>query len=68
MDDSILAKSSLFARIPVDEITRALEGSVEAQKVFSNGSQVNVSIRMPGDVIGQPPYFLEARFTLLDSC
>ena len=87
MDDSILAKSSLFSHIPVSEITKALEGtpyhmqrydkeetifhlmepatrvgiilegSVEVQKAFPNGSQVNVSIRMPGDVIGPAAVF-----------
>lgn len=29
-----------------------LEGRVQAQKPFPNGSQVNVSVRMPGDLVG----------------
>lgn len=29
-----------------------LEGRVEAQKSFPNGSQVNVSVRVPGEMIG----------------
>ena len=29
-----------------------LEGRVQTQKPFSNGSRVNVSIRLPGDIIG----------------
>ena len=34
-----------------------LEGRVEAQKSFPNGSQVNVSIRMPGEMIGPAAVF-----------
>ena len=35
-----------------DRIGIVLEGAVQAQKSFPNGSQVNVSVRMPGELIG----------------
>ena len=34
-----------------------LEGRVQAQKPFPNGSQVNVSLRVPGDMIGPAAVF-----------
>lgn len=34
-----------------------LEGRVEAQKSFPNGSQVNVSVRLPGELIGPAAVF-----------
>ena len=34
-----------------------LEGRVEAQKPFPNGSQVNVSVREPGELIGPAAVF-----------
>ena len=34
-----------------------LEGSVQAQKPFPNGSQVNVSVRRPGEIIGAAAVF-----------
>ncbi len=34
-----------------------LEGKVEAQKLFSNGSQINVSVRVPGEIIGPAAVF-----------
>ena len=34
-----------------------LEGSVQAQKPFPNGSQVNVSARRPGEIIGAAAAF-----------
>ena len=34
-----------------------LEGRVQAQRPFPNGSQINVSIRMPGDMIGHAAAF-----------
>lgn len=34
-----------------------LEGSVQAQKPFPNGSQVNVSVRRPGEIIGAAAAF-----------
>ncbi len=37
---------------PADRIAVLLEGRVEAQKTFPNGSQVNVSVRGPGETIG----------------
>lgn len=38
-----------------------LEGRVQAQKPFPNGSQVNVSVRGPGEMIGSAAAFSEAR-------
>lgn len=40
-----------------DRIGIILEGRVEAQKLFPNGSHVNVSIRNPGDLIGPAAVF-----------
>lgn len=34
-----------------------LEGKVEAQKSFPNGSQINVSVRIPGELIGPAAVF-----------
>lgn len=34
-----------------------LEGRVEAQKPFPNGSQINVSVRLPGEMIGPAAVF-----------
>lgn len=44
----------------LEEATRIgiiLEGRVEAQKSFSNGSQINVSVRKPGEMIGPAAVF-----------
>lgn len=38
-----------------------LEGRVQAQKPFPNGSQVNVSLRVPGDMIGPAAVFSKGR-------
>ena len=38
-----------------------LEGRVEAQKSFPNGSQVNVSVRLPGELIGPAAVFSKSR-------
>ena len=38
-----------------------LEGRVEAQKSFPNGSQVNVSIRIPGEIIGPAAVFSKSQ-------
>ena len=38
-----------------------LEGRVEAQKSFPNGSQVNVSVRVPGEMIGPAAVFSKSR-------
>ena len=38
-----------------------LEGRVQAQKAFPNGSQVNVSVRYPGDLIGPAAVFSKSR-------
>lgn len=40
-----------------DRIGIILEGRAEAQKPFPNGSQVNVSIRTPGDMVGPAAVF-----------
>ena len=42
---------------PATRIGIILEGRVEAQKTFPNGSQVNVSVRLPGDLIGPAAVF-----------
>ena len=42
---------------PAVRIGIILEGRVEAQKTFPNGSQVNVSVRLPGDLIGPGAVF-----------
>lgn len=42
---------------PAEKIGVILEGRVEAQKSFPNGSQVNVSVRVPGDMIGPAAVF-----------
>ncbi len=44
----------------LEEATRIgiiLEGRVEAQKSFPNGSQINVSVRKPGEMIGPAAVF-----------
>lgn len=46
---------------PAVKIGIILEGSVEAQKPFPNGSQVNVSIRKPGELIGPAAVFSKSR-------
>ena len=38
-----------------------LEGRVEAQKSLPNGSQVNVSVRLPGELIGPAAVFSKSR-------
>ena len=40
-----------------ERIGIVLEGQVQAQKTFSNGSQVNVSVRGPGELIGPAAVF-----------
>lgn len=42
---------------PATRIGVILEGRVEAQKSFPNGSQVNVTIRVPGEMIGPAAVF-----------
>ena len=44
-----------------DRIGIILEGRVEAQKLFPNGSQVNVSVRTPGEMIGPAAVFSSGR-------
>ncbi len=38
-----------------------LKGRVEAQKAFPNGSQINVSVRVPGEIIGPAAVFSESQ-------
>lgn len=42
---------------PATRIGIILEGRVEVQKIFQNGSQINVSVRLPGDLIGPAAVF-----------
>lgn len=44
-----------------DRIGIILEGRAEAQKPFPNGSQVNVSLRTPGELIGPAAAFASSR-------
>ena len=46
---------------PATRIGIILEGRVEAQKSFPNGSQVNVSIRVPGEMIGPAAVFSKSQ-------
>ena len=46
---------------PATRIGIILEGRVEAQKTFPNGSQVNVSIRSSGELIGPAAVFSKSR-------
>ena len=46
---------------PALRIGIILEGRVEAQKSFPNGSQVNVSVRIPGDLIGPAAVFSKSQ-------
>ena len=46
---------------PATRIGVILEGRVEAQKSFPNVSQVNVSIRVPGDMIGPAAVFSKSQ-------
>ena len=44
-----------------ERIGIVLEGHVQAQKTFPNGSQVNVSVRSPGELIGPAAVFSSSR-------
>ncbi|MBQ6360889.1 MAG: Crp/Fnr family transcriptional regulator [Lachnospiraceae bacterium] len=46
---------------PALRIAVILEGRVEAQKSFPNGSQVNVSVRGPGEMIGPAAVFSKSQ-------
>ncbi|MGI6126993.1 MAG: Crp/Fnr family transcriptional regulator [Planifilum sp.] len=46
---------------PAAKIGIILEGRAEAQKSFPNGSQVNVSVREPGEMIGPAAVFSKNR-------
>lgn len=43
-----------------DRIGILLEGRAQAQKPFPNGSQINVSVRLPGEMIGPAAVFSES--------
>ena len=45
---------------PATRIGIILEGRVEAQKAFLNGSQVNMSVRNPGEMIGPAAVFSQS--------
>lgn len=47
---------------PALRIGIILEGRVEAQKSFPNGSQVNVSVRGPGEMIGPAAVFSKSQW------
>lgn len=44
-----------------DRLGIVLEGRVQAQKAFPNGSQINVSIRTPGEMLGPAAVFSASR-------
>ena len=44
-----------------EKIGIILEGRVEAQKPFPNGSQVNMTVRLPGEIIGAAAVFSMSR-------
>ena len=46
---------------PASKIGIILEGRVEVQKSFPNGSQVNVSVRIPGELIGPAAVFSKSQ-------
>ena len=46
---------------PASRVGIILEGQVEAQKSFPNGSQVNVSVRIPGELIGPAAVFSKSQ-------
>ena len=46
---------------PADRIGIVLEGSIQAQKSFSNGRRMNVSVRIPGELIGAAAVFSASR-------
>ena len=56
-----VGEESFSDREPATRIGIILEGQVEAQKSFPNGSQVNVSVRNPGEMIGPAAVFSKSR-------
>ena len=46
---------------PASRVGIILEGRIEAQKAFPNGSQINVSVRTPGEMIGPGAVFSDSR-------
>ena len=55
-DETVFHMMDVASRIGI-----LLEGRVQAQKSFPNGSQVNVSVRSPGDLIGPAAVFSVSR-------
>lgn len=52
----------IFHMIDVaDRVGIILEGRAQAQKSFPNGSQINVSVRSPGELIGPAAVFSKSR-------
>jgi len=50
-----------FMMDAAERIGIVLEGRVQAQKAFPNGSQINVTVRRPGELIGAAAVFSSAR-------
>jgi CRP-like cAMP-binding protein len=46
---------------PANRLGIVLEGRVQAQKAFPNGSQINVTIRTPGEMLGPAAVFSDSR-------
>jgi CRP-like cAMP-binding protein len=46
---------------PANRIAIILEGRVQAQKPFPNGSQINFSARLPGEIIGPAAVFSKSK-------
>ncbi len=46
---------------PADRVGIVLEGKIQAQKSFPNGSQINVSVKGPGEMIGPAAAFSAQR-------
>lgn len=60
--ESFQADERIFLQMdPADRIGIVLTGRVQAQKTFPSGSLVNVSIRLPGDLIGPAAVFSRDR-------
>lgn len=55
-------EESIFHMMDVaDRVGIILEGRAQAQKSFPNGSQINVSVRSPGELIGPAAVFSKSR-------
>ena len=56
----IKEETIFFLMEEASRVGLVLEGRVQAQKSFPNGSQVNVSLRGPGELIGPAAVFSSA--------